>query len=80
MSTILCPKCGKTLADAKKGFITGCEHFPLRIGLEEGRSYIHFGDINEDDGFGVEGSDNLSYLFSLIMIMAASGAVTRVSQ
>lgn len=30
MSSFYCPKCQKLIQDTPRGYITGCEHFPIK--------------------------------------------------
>lgn len=31
MSSFYCEKCGALISDSEKGYLTGCEHYPVEI-------------------------------------------------
>jgi len=67
MSTMVCEYCGKVIINTDAGYIKSCEHYPVSITVEKGRSEILIGDINKGNGFGVNVPNNLDFAFNRIL-------------
>ena len=40
MSNFTCPHCGKDIIDSPRGYITGCEHYPIDHGPQKQPSSV----------------------------------------